>query len=635
MKESIVTLALASLRESPTNPRKTFGDAGLAELADSIKSQGVLQPIVVRPLGQGDRDIRHTHEIVFGHRRSRAARLAGLEQVPVIVRAMSDEAAAIAQLHENLEREDVHPIEEGDAYRALMHTHGVTTEQLIEQTGKSRTYIYNRLKLAQVSAPVRAACLAGEIGAEAATLLARVPAVLQAKAMEHCYATEWRDGQRVRGEPMSYRQIKIRLEQGYTRELAEASFALEQSYHCACACIQCPQRSDAEPVLLGELGPNVCTDPPCFEAKTAEHKLDRIAQARAQGRYLEGPDATEPAVVSLRHDVWHGHIGTEFKWVDLGQALQRLQAAGHPAAHAVVHLRMVRDALDECLLAEDARRVESAFGQLMAPDTPTTRDGDTAASSAQAGDPSEAAQSRRDPFDGWTDTERLPLDPDAWARVRQAVLAEVLRRPRTLDELRLMAQRELLYGFDDFGLVHQALGLDKAFRSDCNMAAASGQPEPVDVEWLSAWISSAPADTLGAMLAALAIDEALDLAPYTLAHTSNSRDRVLSALALVRAYGIDPDAAAAPPADPGAAPAAEGVQASALAEVAPEVLAKHLAAGVRYLHPATGQTWTGRGQVPAWLRHITTQQGVPISHFELPKAPERCPNTADMIGTEA
>lgn len=113
MNESIITLALAALRESPTNPRKTFGDAGLAKLAESIKSQGVLQPIVVRRLRLSDADlrlddpsVRHTHEIVFGHRRFRAATLAGLERIPAIERTFSDEAACVA--HRMVELHGLH-----------------------------------------------------------------------------------------------------------------------------------------------------------------------------------------------------------------------------------------------------------------------------------------------------------------------------------------------------------------------------------------------------------------------------------------------------------------------------------------------------------------------------------------------
>jgi ParB/RepB/Spo0J family partition protein len=156
---------VAELHESPTNPRQLFGD--LTEMADSIKAQGVLQPIVARQVG------KHL-EIVFGHRRFRAAKLAGLKVVPVIVREMGDVEVLEAQMVENLAREDVHPLELAEGYQRLMAT-GMEADEMAKRLGVSRSSIYTTLKLTDLVPEAKAAFLAGRIASTAAAVaIARV-----------------------------------------------------------------------------------------------------------------------------------------------------------------------------------------------------------------------------------------------------------------------------------------------------------------------------------------------------------------------------------------------------------------------------------------------------------------------------
>jgi ParB/RepB/Spo0J family partition protein len=120
----ITNIAITHLDESPYNPRKIFNEASMQELAADIKAQGrVLSPLLVRPTNGA------MYQIVFGHRRYRAAEIAGLLEVPCMVRAMSDEEVKRAQISENLQREDVHPIEEAEGFQALMNDHGVTADE--------------------------------------------------------------------------------------------------------------------------------------------------------------------------------------------------------------------------------------------------------------------------------------------------------------------------------------------------------------------------------------------------------------------------------------------------------------------------------------------------------------------------
>ena len=164
--DEIRKVPLSELRESPTNPRQLFGD--LTELAESITAQGILQPLVARR-------VKGELELVFGHRRFRAAKQAGLKHVPVIVRDLSDVEVLEAQLTENLARADVHPLELAEGYERLMKAGGLTAEQVAERLGVSRSSVFTTLKLRDLVPEARKAFLGGRIASEnAAVAIARV-----------------------------------------------------------------------------------------------------------------------------------------------------------------------------------------------------------------------------------------------------------------------------------------------------------------------------------------------------------------------------------------------------------------------------------------------------------------------------
>lgn len=145
---AVESAALSELRPNPYQPRKKFDDKGLEELADSIKAQGIIQPLVVRKSIRG-------YDIVTGERRYRASKLAGLSEVPVIIRELSDKDMMQIALIENLQREDLNPIEEAAAYQKLMEGLGLNQEELAVKLGKSRPHITNYLRLLQLNAAVR------------------------------------------------------------------------------------------------------------------------------------------------------------------------------------------------------------------------------------------------------------------------------------------------------------------------------------------------------------------------------------------------------------------------------------------------------------------------------------------------
>jgi ParB family transcriptional regulator, chromosome partitioning protein len=144
-------LSIDQLHPSGRNPRRSFGDTELIELADSIRQKGLLQPIIARP----DRE-RGGFEIVAGERRWRAAQKAAVHTVPVIVRELSDQEAAEFALIENVQRTDLNPIEEATGYSELIETFGYTQEQVAEVIGKSRSHLANTLRLLRLPASVQA-----------------------------------------------------------------------------------------------------------------------------------------------------------------------------------------------------------------------------------------------------------------------------------------------------------------------------------------------------------------------------------------------------------------------------------------------------------------------------------------------
>jgi ParB family chromosome partitioning protein len=150
-------LRLEVLQPGKYQPRTRMDEGSLYELAESIKAQGIMQPILVRPVGGG------RYEIIAGERRSRAARLAGLSEVPVLVKEVPDEAAAAMALIENIQREDLNPLEEAQGLKRLTSEFGLTHEQAAQAVGRSRSAASNLLRLLNLAEPVQTMLMAGDL----------------------------------------------------------------------------------------------------------------------------------------------------------------------------------------------------------------------------------------------------------------------------------------------------------------------------------------------------------------------------------------------------------------------------------------------------------------------------------------
>ena len=335
--DTLSQIPLDQLHESPFNQRQIY--TGLDELAANIVAEGrIHQPLLVRPrvgpLFQGDPDLATSaaagFEIVFGHRRLRAAALAGLATVPCMVRSLSDAEARSAQVAENLQRDDVHPFEEAEAFRVMIDAGDASADELAERFGKSRSYVYGRLALLKACPKVRQACLAGTIGSEVALLVARLRTEpLQQKALGYIganYQTSFTDG----GQK-SFRAIRALLNEKFTLELKDALFDAADATLLPDAgpCTACPKRSgnapefadvaaasakqrwgsgaDGEPHHLQHVGADVCTDPDCFAAKKAAQLKRQAAALAAKGKtVVDGHKAR--AAVSAQGEVKGAYV---------------------------------------------------------------------------------------------------------------------------------------------------------------------------------------------------------------------------------------------------------------------------------------------------------------------------------------
>jgi len=178
------TLPVKKLRAGRYQPRTRMDEGALAELAESIRTQGIMQPILVRPLT----DLKDQYEIIAGERRFRAAQLAGLKEVPVLVREVADENAAIMALIENIQREDLNPLEEAQGVKRLLDEFALTHEQAATAIGRSRSATSNLLRLLNLCEPVQTMLLAGDIDMGHARALLALEAAQQILAANEIIA---------------------------------------------------------------------------------------------------------------------------------------------------------------------------------------------------------------------------------------------------------------------------------------------------------------------------------------------------------------------------------------------------------------------------------------------------------------
>jgi len=271
-------VSLSLLNESKTNPRRTFEETALKELADSIRTQGVLSPLLVRPITENG------FEIIAGARRYRAAQMAEVPTVPVRIVNLSDAEALEAQLVENLVRSEIHPMEEAQGFRALLDLEEpkYSIEQIGARVGKSPAFVAQRLKLTDLIPPAVDVFYADEIGVGHALLLAKLPADQQEEALRACFKEVYNGASKPARILLPVRNLQFWIDSNILLVLKDAPFNKRdaQLVPAAGSCADCPKRTGHNKLLFGDdLGRqgDRCTDPTCYHAKVSAHVAKTIA----------------------------------------------------------------------------------------------------------------------------------------------------------------------------------------------------------------------------------------------------------------------------------------------------------------------------------------------------------------------
>jgi ParB family transcriptional regulator, chromosome partitioning protein len=258
------SVPISILVESATNPRKRFDEKNLEELAASFKTQGILAPLLVRELDESK------YEVIAGARRLRAAKLAALEKLPVRVVKLTDAEAIEAQCVENLQREDIHPLEEALGFKSLLELVEpvYTIANIASRAGKSEAYVYGRVRLADLIPPVAEAFLKDQITIGHALLIAKLPASQQQEAFSAAFRGLWTsEGNSQVLIPA--RELASWIESNILLQLASAPFDKQNETLVpeAGSCVNCPKRTGFNKLLFPDVRKDSCTSPECFRAK--------------------------------------------------------------------------------------------------------------------------------------------------------------------------------------------------------------------------------------------------------------------------------------------------------------------------------------------------------------------------------
>lgn len=357
-------IPIALIVPSETNPRKRFSEAALAELAQSVKEKGVLQPVLVRPYpwrwgwqaafnrkgvfqvvqwkgrigpnlvtrysgpefatekaAAAESEARQAKqakfELVAGERRYRASKMAGLSSIPAVISELDDIAALEVQIVENLQRADLEPLEEAIGYQVLISEHKYSVDHLAEKLKKSRAYVYAMLKLCGLPKAAKEALEAGLIPKSTAELIARLPnEKLREKYAGEVLKPDWDKSM------MSLRRAKELQERSYMVQLKGAPFPQQdpELLPAAGPCGSCPKLSGNDRDLFPDGRSDMCTDPACFGQKKAAHFRRLKERAEAQGLQVLDVKASSRLFSNYSDDLQAG------EYLDLAEVCYRDKA---------------------------------------------------------------------------------------------------------------------------------------------------------------------------------------------------------------------------------------------------------------------------------------------------------------------
>lgn len=594
---------------TPGRYNRSPSEDGLAEMTESIRAVGVIEPIIVRPLvqlstlqmadWQSSGNALPEWEIVCGERRWRGATRAGLTHIPCLVRSLDDAQAAEIQLHENLEREGLNALDEGITMRNLIQQHSMTVDALTARTGKSRSHVYARIRLAERLDPYAQALLrSGELDAETALLVSRIPnPKLQIQA-----ATD------VLGQ--SYRAARDIIRNRYSTDLTRSAgwdLADAKLVESAGPCTTCPHRSGNDPTDTDSGNPDVCTSPDCFAAKRLAHwrcKLHaewevkgyqtiEVESALMTGAYRSSVDR------SSRHGLAYHEMAERLEgaaWLQPYQARTLFTAA-------LIRASISGPVIVQIISHESAIRLEREYSLYLDAHKPT---------------PSTAAQARAEaPPEGEGDDDETsvatprdrsheepgPLTRGEGERTEGGHGLTAMGRSAEVDALVLKALR-----YRGKAEVVDLRWICAALVGQVGPATlrAIGIPEPgcgrSYEERISATLAERSPDELARIALACAIDMIECWSP-------SGDDLRLIKMRLDQ------------PVEPADADTSQSVDAGLTADDDPDVdesapRTRRLKRSIKYRHPTTGETWSGKGLQPAWFKR-EMDAGRSISEFEV------------------
>lgn len=259
-------LDIVAISPSSQNPRKDFNAAELAQLVDSIKREGVLEPILVRPRKAAGQVLPGQFEIIAGERRWRAARKAGLLEIPAIEHDVDDAQALRLMVVENDQRSGLRALERSNAHQQ-MKARGLSVEQIATETSTSPATVRDSLKLQELVPAVKKAWAEGKLDYSKALIVAKLPGKLQGEFLKDALEPT------SDGEPLSVRQIRDLAVQYYMLDLSKAPFAVADALLLpkAGACSTCPKRTGAQPEMFEGLKADLCIDKTCHASKCDAH----------------------------------------------------------------------------------------------------------------------------------------------------------------------------------------------------------------------------------------------------------------------------------------------------------------------------------------------------------------------------
>jgi len=311
-REHYKLLALKELQTSPSNPRRRIKEKTIESLAESIRTQGVLEPLIVRAAGK-------KYEIVCGERRYRAAKIAALRVVPCLVRKLSDEQVLDIQIHENLHREDVHPMDEAYGYKFLKEKLGCNVSELAIRVGKPEGYVLNRLKLNLLIKEAQKDIDEEHLPLIYALEIAKYSPEIQKLLYDEAYRKEgkYEKGNYVlvpvKGQTVPLKAFIEWINTNVHRRLSLAPFDPKATNlrSDGLACTKCPDRTGAavslfEPNQIGKK--DACLNPACYLQKLEKHVQVRRLEL-AEIRKVEASEV--PIIRSFCYQDGEGFLGTE------------------------------------------------------------------------------------------------------------------------------------------------------------------------------------------------------------------------------------------------------------------------------------------------------------------------------------